>query len=156
MTGPVKVFVDRSSGHPRTRAAARAEPAEPGPRWREDPVAGVRMLPPVDDDAVVDAVLMARAVVRLDEQRWKQAVRLADREQRIGELETQVGSLTTAVTAVGRRIAAVRFLHREAVRSTPLCSEPCMCSHDEPLGVCDHCGQRYPCATIRAVEGEGR
>ncbi len=155
MTGQVNLVVDRSSGFPQIHAAPRAEPAETPARWWEDPQSGVRMLPPVDDDVVVDAVLMARAGVRLDEQRWKQAVVLADREQRIGELEANVGNLTAAVTAVGRRIAAVRVLHREAVRSTPMCDDGC-CSDDEELGVCDHCGQPYPCATIRAMEGEGR
>jgi hypothetical protein len=147
-----ELHVDRSAGFPQIRAKPEPGSGEPKLRWWENPEAGMRMLPHVTDDDLVDAVLMARAVVKLDERRWRLSTRLAERQVRVGELETQVKNLLEAARLRDQRLAAVRWLHREAVGSTCACDGPCVCSEGEPLGACDHCGQPYPCTTIRELE----
>jgi hypothetical protein len=128
--------------------------APPPPRWFERPEDGFRMLPPIDDDAIVDAVTTARALVALDERRWRQSMELAAERALSEQIRHELKLAQRHAMVLRTMTARVEALHREKVRVRTMCGDGC-CAEEDPLGVCDHCGQKFPCSTIRALESAG-
>ncbi len=139
------------------RIQAKVQPpaaaAGPGPRYREDPAGGWRVRPPVDDTAVGDAVLAARALVRLDEQAWETRRRLAAAEAQLEALRADLAAACERRDAAVGRLNVVVAIHSEAWRTTSTCVDGC-CVDGEPTGVCRTCGEPDPCTTTRAAKGD--
>ena len=86
---------------------------------------------------VVRALIAALAEARAEVERL--------RCEHCGRLDCDwIGDITRArADAAEARLAAVRALH---------CAVPVPGDDDD--GECDQCGQDYPCATVRALDGE--
>ena len=113
----------------------------------------VRTTPALTDTDRVHAVLMARAVVDLDDRAAHLAADVAERDTAIAELTGQLTRARSMTTRLRDRLAAVDNLHSEAVRVTVTCADLCQCADEEPLGVCRECGEPVPGRTARVAAG---
>lgn len=110
---------------------------------------GVRVTPGLADEHLTQAVLMAKAVVELDDRAWRTAAKLRRAEQRIAELERQGQAAGKRHEKTRRRLHAVQALHSEAQQVA--CADGCC---HEGLGVCRCCGEAWPCRTYRVADGK--
>ncbi len=148
------------------RAAHRARRAAAGlPATDLDPAEGpvtihhasngrIRVTPGLTDEHRNLAVLIARAVVELDDRAAHLGADVAERDTTIRELREYLAAAGRREQATRDKVHAVERLHAEAERITWGCSDPCRCTNTVPLGYCRECGEPVPCRTIRALRGD--
>lgn len=133
-------------------ARLKAEKKARGPMAFEAGPAGIRERREPTDADVDAALLHARALLRLDQQRWELQGRVAGLEALlVQERESRQRGWDDRRKLAGR-LAAVQALHREA--EAPSCGDGCC---HEPLGWCDFCGEGvpWPCRTYQVADGKG-
>lgn len=108
----------------------------------------VRWIPALTDEHIQQAVLTARAVVALDERLARALHNVAERDQKIADMERwRLQGAQERQRLIGR-LGAVRNLHSE--RCEVACGDGCC---HEGLGTCEYCDEPWPCATYRAADG---
>ncbi len=134
------------------RIRARLDPdADQRDPWFEAPGAGVRFVPAADDASIRGAVLMAKSVVALDEQRWRLTMEVAELRARLAEVERQRTTAEKRNRQLRDRLHKVEFLHAEGQR---LVKDAQHVDDTEGTGVCAYCGNLWPCRTYQATLGE--
>jgi hypothetical protein len=134
-------FVGRLKAERGARSPVAIEVGPAGMRERRAPT-----------DADVDAVLLqARAVLKLDGERWELQATVAGLEMRLAEARAAAAGNAARHQSVWRRLCDVKALHCEA--EAPSCGDGCC---HEPLGWCRFCGEDvpWPCRTYRVADGK--